>query len=133
MSAGMKNIKKDKKYLDKIVNKTVTASDETQGGGALTRVIRILDHSFGRPREVEDDQLGVVAPAHDGFVQLDSGVHSSNVCILPEIIQIDLRTFTHLTVWTLDKMIYTGNINLSDQINVNSRRTHPQIHGKCRM
>ena len=115
------------------MNKTVMTSDEKQGGGALTRVIRILDHSFGRPREVEDDQLGVVAPAHDGFVQLDSGVHSSNVCILPEIIQIDLRTFTHLTVWTLDKMIYTGNINLSDQINVNSRRTHPQIHGKCRM
>ena len=90
------------------MNKTVICSDETRRGGALTRVIRILDHSFGRPREVEDDQLGVVAPAHDGLVQLDSGVHSSNVCILPEIIQIDLRTFTHLTVWTLDKMIYTG-------------------------
>ena len=108
MSAGMKNIKKDKKYLENSVNKAVMASDETRRGGALTRVIRILDHSFGRPREVEDDQLGVVAPAHDGLVQLDSGVHSSNVCILPEIIQIDLRTFTHLTVWTLDKMIYTG-------------------------
>ena len=111
---------------------------QTQGGGALTRVIRILDHSFGRPREVEDDQLGVVAPAHDGLVQLDSGVHSSNVCILPEIIQIDLRTFTHLTVWTLDKTILDlhWNINLSDQINVNSRITHPQIHdmdGKCIM
>ena len=90
------------------MNKTVMASDETRRGGALTRVIRILDHSFGRPGQVEDDQLGVVAPAHDGLVQLDSGVHSSNVCILPEIIQIDLRTLTHLTVWTLDKMIYTG-------------------------
>ena len=90
------------------MNKAVICSDETRRGGALTRVIRILDHSFGRPGQVEDDQLGVVAPAHDGLVQLDRGVHSSNVCILPEIIQIDLRTFTHLTVWTLDKMIYTG-------------------------
>ena len=49
----------------------------------LTGVIRVLAvQSLGRPGQVEDDQLGIVTSADNCFVQLNRGVHPSDICVL---------------------------------------------------
>ena len=53
----------------------------------LTGVVGVIHHGLRRAGKVEDHELGVMTPRDDGLVQLDGGVHATNVIILPVIIR----------------------------------------------